>query len=373
VKVYTGRDPVTKKDHYLAQTVPAGPHARREAEKVRTRFQAEVDDRRNVRTRATLDQLLDRWLDVVELEATTRINYKSKLDKHVRPVLGRLQLSRVDPETLESFYAALRKCSARCSGRSFVEHRVAGSHECTSRCRPHKCRGLSASTVRQIHWILSGAFERAVRWRGLGVNPASQASPPSPPHPDPHPPTPEEAARILEAAWVDPDWGALIWLAMTTGARRGELCALRWDDVDPDVGVVTLRRSAFVGEDGELLEKDTKTHQQRRVALDTETVAVLREHHSRLESRLAALDLDPVMDAYVFSPSPDGSRPFRPDSVTQRYGRLARGSASIPRFTRCGTTRRRSSSTPAWTCGRSPGGSATAAVGRRRCGCTRPG
>src|SRR4051794_37972290 len=82
VKVYTGRDPVTKKEHYLTETVPAGPHVRREAEKVRTRFQAQVDDRRNVRTRATLDQLLDRWLDVVELEPTTRLIYRSKLDKH---------------------------------------------------------------------------------------------------------------------------------------------------------------------------------------------------------------------------------------------------------------------------------------------------
>jgi hypothetical protein len=93
VRVYAGIDPVTKKPHYLVETIPAGPGAQREAENVRTRFQAQVDERRNPRTRAKLDQLLDRWLDVVDLDATTRINYRSKLDKHLRPVLGRLPLA----------------------------------------------------------------------------------------------------------------------------------------------------------------------------------------------------------------------------------------------------------------------------------------
>jgi len=182
---------------------------------------------------------------------------------------------------------------------------------------------LGASTVRQIHWILSGALGRAVRWRWIAVNPATQAPPPSPPKPDPRPPTPDEAARLINAAWSDPDWGALLWLAMTTGARRGELCALRWDHLDLVAGVVTLRRSAYLDEDGSIQEKDTKAHQQRRVALDPESVAVLQEHWERVGARLAELEVDASPDGYVFSPDPDGSRPFRPDSVTQRDGRLA--------------------------------------------------
>jgi len=77
-----------------------------------------------------------------------------------------------------------------------------------------------------------------------------------------------EAARIVTAAWeADPDWGAFVWLAMTTGPRRSELCALRWSDVELDEAVLTLRRSVYVDDDGQVVEKDTKTHQQRRVAL----------------------------------------------------------------------------------------------------------
>jgi len=63
---------VSKKRHYLVETVQAGPTAANEAEKVRTRLLNQVDERRNPRTKATLNQLLDRWLEVVELEPTTR-------------------------------------------------------------------------------------------------------------------------------------------------------------------------------------------------------------------------------------------------------------------------------------------------------------
>ena len=70
MRVYAGIDPVSKKTHDLVETVRAGPL--REAERVRTRLLNQVDERRNPRRKATLNQLLDRWLEVVELETTTR-------------------------------------------------------------------------------------------------------------------------------------------------------------------------------------------------------------------------------------------------------------------------------------------------------------
>ncbi|MGH3613319.1 MAG: tyrosine-type recombinase/integrase [Pseudonocardia sp.] len=168
--------------------------------------------------------------------------------------------------------------------------------------------------------MLNGAFVKGVRWRWVGTNPVEHASPPAARKPDPQPPSAEEAARIVAAASRDPDWGALVWLTMTTGARRGELCALRWSHVDLNAGVVTLRRAldAF----GE--EKDTKTHQQRQLALDADTIAVLTEHWERCCARAAALGLTMSRDAYVFSLAPDGSTRLVPGSVTQRYSRLVR-------------------------------------------------
>jgi integrase len=260
---------------------------------------------------------------VVEIESTTRKGYVGKLNKHVRPVLGKLPVGRIDPETLESFYASMRRCRDWCGGRKSIKHRTTKEHACTDKCRPHKCVGLSASSVRQIHWILSGAFSRAVRWRWISVNPVDQAEPPAPPHPEPQPPSLTDAARLLTEAWRDPDWGTLIWLSMMTGARRGEICALRWQHVDLATGVLTLQRSTYVDADGELQDKDTKSHQQRRLALDPETVDVLTEHRERCAARLLQLgmELDPGM--HLFSPEPDQSQGYKPDSITQRYTRLA--------------------------------------------------
>jgi hypothetical protein len=94
---------------------------------------AQLDERRNVRTRATENQLLDKWLDVAELESTTRRNYVSKLDKHVRPVLGRLPVCGVDAETRESLYAALRKWE---SATAAAVSSSTASPASTSPCRP---------------------------------------------------------------------------------------------------------------------------------------------------------------------------------------------------------------------------------------------
>jgi integrase len=72
IKVYAGIDPVSGRRLYLDETIPAGPKAAKEAEKIRTRFLAEVDQRRNPRTRATVNQMLDRYLTILDVEPTTR-------------------------------------------------------------------------------------------------------------------------------------------------------------------------------------------------------------------------------------------------------------------------------------------------------------
>ena len=323
VKVYAGVDPVTKRRHYLTETISPGPTAQRDAEKMRTRFLAQVDEKRNPLTRATMNQLLDRWLDVLDVEVSTRQGYVKKIEKHVRPLLGSVPVAKIDAETLESFYAVLRRCRDHCNGRRYVEHRKAGDHACTAVCRPHRCEGLADSTIRQIHWIISGALDTAVRWKWVSINYAGQARKPGVPRANPNPPSAAQAARLLTEAWQDPDWGAFVWVAMTTGARRGELCAVHWSDLDLDVGVLIFRRALYLDVDGELKEKDIKTHQQRRIALDADTVEILGSLRERCRQRLVQLGLGWSDDAYVFSPSPDNARPLVPDTVTQRFARMA--------------------------------------------------
>lgn len=325
VRVYAGVDPVTKQRHDLVAVIPPGPNARREAERTLDRFLHELAEQRNPRTSATVDQLLTRYLDQFDGAPNTLTNYRGYMRNHVSPLIGKVKAGALDAEILDSFYAELRRCRQHCSGRRGTQHWTRLEHECDQRCsRPHICRPLGASVVRHIHFLLSGAFERAVRWRWVGINPVTFATPPSAPKPNPQPPSPREAARIIEESWKDPDWGALVWTAMTTGARRGELCAIRLHSVDLDEGRETLwLRRAIRKEHGVLVEAELKTHQQRRVALDAETAEILREHVERARSRAALLGLDLPADTFLFSGSPDSSTFLIPDSVTQRYDRLA--------------------------------------------------
>jgi integrase len=203
----------------------------------------EADSLKVARTKSTFGALLDRWLPQHELDATTRMNYESIIRNHIRPVLGDvplLLLTRDASERLERFYAHLRRCRQRCDGRPLVEHRKDGEHDCEqAKCSPHECKPYSASSVRQVHAIISGALSAAVRWDWIAYNPAPAVRLPAKRRPQPRPPSAEDMARIVEKAWQEnAEWGLYIWLSAVTGARRGEVVALQWEDIDLNTGMV---------------------------------------------------------------------------------------------------------------------------------------
>lgn len=94
MKVYAGFDPVSGKRHDLDEVVPAGPRAA--AERIRTRLLHEVDEQRDPKTRATVNQLLDRHLETLDVEPTTRTRNERIVRIHLWPALGSLPLSKLD-------------------------------------------------------------------------------------------------------------------------------------------------------------------------------------------------------------------------------------------------------------------------------------
>jgi len=83
--------------------------------------------------------------------------------------------------------------------------------------------------------------------------------PPSKPRRQPRPPNVEQTALIFEAAWqASAEWGLYIWLSAVLGARRGEVVALLWEDIDLVAGMVRLDEN-YVRTAGGMLLKDTKT------------------------------------------------------------------------------------------------------------------
>jgi integrase len=302
--VYAGVDLLTGKPRYLRETCKTEDAA----QSAMTRMQHQVDEDKQPKSSITVRRAIEQWLDVASLGETTRERYEDLIRLYVLPRFGHLEAGKLDAELLERYYARLQRCRELCAGGRPA--------------RGHACRPLSSSTVRKVHYIIRGALERAVRWRHLGVNKAAMAEAPAPARTEPDPPSPAEAALLLSHAWNDPEWGLLLWLTMLTGSRRGEMCALRWSHVDVDRAVLWVPKSIAQTKAG-LIEKDTKTGKRRRVALDSHTVSLLEEHRSRCATRCRMLGVDLADHAFLFSPAPDGSTPFVPRSLTQRYRRLA--------------------------------------------------
>ena len=209
IAVPVGRDPITKRYRYTYDYA----NTQEQAERRRLALIEQIAKGRAPLTRGTVNDLIDRWLGVAELELTTSVNYLSYIDRVIRPVLGGLQLREIQDrvEVLDELYAQLRRCRRLCGGRrGLVDHRPVGQgrrrpdgepdHECDERCVPHRCRGASASAIHQIHAILHRAFGFGVKWRWMDRNPADLATRPRAARDDSDPPTPQDAARLLEAA-----------------------------------------------------------------------------------------------------------------------------------------------------------------------------
>ena len=243
----------------------------------------------------TVAQLVARWRknSVAEWSPRTRETYDCYVRIHVLPTLGKKKLHEVRPDMLDDLYTELRTT-----------------------------KGLSPASVRKVHVIIRRAFSDAVRWGWVGVNPAVAARPPAMRLPDLAPPTVDEVRLLLERALVDdPDLAVFLAVAADTGARRGEVCGLRWSDIDLDDAELVISRSVAIDLGG-VLVKDTKTHQARRIALGDPLVEVLRAHHARTLDRAKAMRAKLPSDAYVFSSPADFMRPWRPDTATHRFVRV---------------------------------------------------
>ncbi|MGH8985773.1 MAG: tyrosine-type recombinase/integrase [Acidimicrobiia bacterium] len=301
---YAGRDPLTGRKRYVTRSFKG---TKRAAEQAVARLVTEVDDGNHRTASGSAGDLLERWFEVAspEWSPVTVRQHRSVLDRHLLPRFGETPLRRLRAVDIDSFYAELRK-RGRAGGKP-----------------------LAAGTVLRIHAVLRSALEQARKWGWLTVNPADLATPPRAPGAAINPPEPADLGRLF--ALVDdaePELGCFLRLAASTGARRSQVCGLRWSDVDLGAAAVTFARGVVDGPDG-LVVKDTKTHRSYAVALDEPLVALLEEHHARMAERAIACGVALVDDAYVFSYEPDCRAPWRPDGVTHRFSRL-RAKAGMP-------------------------------------------
>jgi len=295
VRVHVSRDPATGKVHQISRTTRKGIA---EARRIRARLLTEAAEGKHRAGVMTFGSLLDEWLlhaEQLGRSPTTLQGYRRKISAGIRPALGDVKLDQMTARHLDTWYGKLLK------------------------------GGTSAAMVMQYHRIISAALHQAQRWEMVERNVARLARPPTVPKKELTVPPPERVRALIDAAGAGrtPENATIITLAALTGFRRGELCGLRWSDVDWEDAAITVRRSVWQTE-SDWGVKDPKTHQIRRLVLGEHAMAVLAGRWFRVEDACRLAEVKLSDEAYLFSLDLTGARPLMPDTVTQAFTRLCR-------------------------------------------------
>jgi integrase len=202
----------------------------------KTRLQQDAAaGRLNETSGMTAGQYLGHWLENTarpSVAPTTWASYERCVRLHLIPRIGGIRLAQLRPVHVESLFRDMQR------------------------------DGMSGGNSKKVSEVLSTALQHATRIGALLVNPAGPVAKPRPGAHEIVPFTPEEIGRIRAAA-VGHRLEGLILLAISTGAREGELLALGWEHVDWDHGEIHIRRSLAQLKGGFLL-KEPKSQRGRR-------------------------------------------------------------------------------------------------------------
>lgn len=209
----------------------------------------------------TLGEWLDKWLNEymsLTLRQSTLSGYKSNINNYIKPILGNKMLSAITTDDIQKMYNKLKK---------------------EGRVKPDKngSKALSNSTVRGIHMMLHEALEYAVREHLIITNPTYNTTIPKSNYAPKQILNDNELDRFMNAIESDELWYDFFYTEITTGLRRGEICALKWSDFDENTGILKICRTATKTDTG-----DTKTLAgNRKILLPPSTAELLKKRKEK--------------------------------------------------------------------------------------------
>jgi integrase len=244
-------------------------------EEIVTRYNADCRTRCGVKT-------VERFEDLAKL--------------NIRPHLGSLQARKLRPAHVAEWCAKMLASGG------------------------HKGKPLSPSTVRHAFRLLSAALRWGVRMQLVARNVCDDVRAPSVTRTDAKALTQDEIRALLKAA-ARGRWAPLILVSLTTGLRRGELCALKWRDVDLEGGILTVRASLSQTRARGIELKAPKSGKARTVPLSKTAIDAFRAQHVRqTKERLRAGTLWETTDAVFADPL---GRHTVPQAMTRAYEWIA--------------------------------------------------
>lgn len=249
-------------------------------------------------TKETFGAYLLRWLDTrsaAGLKPTTIDSYRRSVTALVIPsTVAGVPLQSLTALDLDGLYARLL--------------REGGRHG----------QPLSARSVRYVHTIIRKALGDALRQNLVAQNPALNATPPrakATKAPKPTVWSPAELARFLDAT-KEHKHGLLFRLAAMTGMRRGELCGLRWGDIDFDARTITVLHTITTARHQRVVGTPKSDRSIRVIDVDPDTIEMLRALRREQGSDL------------VFS---ENGEPLHPDVITRSFERRVKA-LDLPRI-----------------------------------------
>lgn len=249
------------------------------------------------------------------LRPTTARCYRQQLDQYLLPRIGSVRLSRLRASDLTAMYAAI--VSERAAAIAEADRQQAREDEYAvaagrARCRVRRPPSFGPTSVVRLHGTVHAALNAAVRAGEIASNPARYAEVPRRRRSKVRPWSAQDYGVFLDYLQDTHDpMAALFRVAGHTGLRRGELCGLRWEDVDTRARVLVVRRQILdIGAGTFIGKPKTRSGEDRVVDLDVGTARMLNS------LRRAQAD----ESGYVFT-GPSGG-PWHPATVSHRFRRL---------------------------------------------------
>lgn len=301
LRVDDGTDPLTGRRRQIHRTHP-GPNTKAGRKQAEVALAKLVTDVQSGHTQdaapgadITVAELIERYIRHASLAKEwspgAADETRRRVAMHITPRIGDVLVRRLRAVDIDHLYGQLR------------------------------VTGLGQSTVARLHDILRAALRQAVRWEIILSSPVDRMDPVERGSSTVIPPTIAELSRLFDAAAQDFTLTLYVRLSAVTGARRGQMVALRWSAVDLDAGEIRFTTS-LAKVPGGTVEKGTKTGARYPVAIDPKTVALLREHRRRQAEASLAVGQPLVDDAFLFAVDPAGSKAWHPDGASQRFARL---------------------------------------------------
>ena len=210
------------------------------------------------------------WYEVYaepRIRPNTKAYYTNYIENHIVPGIGNISLDKLTTIQIQRFYNNLQK-SGRVQRKNFP---------------PLKDASLSSRVVRGVHTLLHNCLEQAVAERLILTNPAQGYKLPQLEKKEMKI-LPQEKIGMYLAEAEKRGLLAAFYLELTTGLRRGEICALQWDDLNFNTGELQVKRQVYRVK-GELAVSEPKTKASNRsVILPPPVLMVLSDYKTEINS-----------------------------------------------------------------------------------------